>query len=153
MIFRDATRADLPTILALLADDPLGARRETGVVDARHEKAFADISADPRNRLIVLDDDGEVIGCAQLTFIPGISRQGAERALIEAVRIRADRRGGGLGRRLFGWLIETSREHGCALVQLTTDKSRTDAQRFYTDLGFVASHEGMKLTLPTAPGA
>lgn len=101
----------------------------------------------------MLDDDGEVVGCAQLTFIPGISRQGAERALIEAVRIRADRRGGGLGRRLFGWLIETSREHGCALVQLTTDKSRTDAQRFYTDLGFVASHEGMKLTLPAGPAA
>jgi GNAT superfamily N-acetyltransferase len=117
------------------------------VVDERYQRAFADITADPRNMLAVADDSGEVVGCMQITYIPGLSRHGAERSQIEAVRVRADRRGSGLGQRFMGWAIDQARERGCALMQLTTDKSRADAHRFYARLGFVASHEGMKLKL------
>ena len=147
MIFREATRADLPAIVALLADDVLGKARDFSVVDDAYERAFADIDADPRNFLIVADDGAEVVGCMQITYIPGLGRHGAERAQIEAVRVRSDRRGRGLGAHLFTWAIDQARNRGCALVQLTTDKSRADAHRFYSRLGFVASHEGLKLTL------
>lgn len=151
MIFRQAVRADLPAVIALIADDALGRTRESGVVDAAYERAFADIEADPRNHLIVGDDDGDVVACLQLTYIPGLGRHGAERCLIEAVRVRSDRRGRGVGRELLDWAIERARERGCGLVQLTTDKSRLDAHRFYAGLGFVASHEGMKLILQPPP--
>jgi len=147
VIFRTATRADLPAIIALLADDVLGKARDFAVVDDAYERAFADIDADPRNLLVVADDGGEVVACMQLTYIPGLGRHGAERSQIEAVRVRADRRGTGLGARFMTWAIDRARERGCALVQLTTDKSRADAHRFYARLGFVASHEGMKLAL------
>jgi GNAT superfamily N-acetyltransferase len=147
VIFREATRADLPAIVALLADDVLGKSRDFASVDDAYERAFADIDADPRNLLIVADDGGEVVGCMQITYIPGLGRHGAERAQIEAVRVRSDRRGHGLGAELFAWAIDQARIRGCALVQLTTDKSRADAHRFYARLGFVASHEGLKLRL------
>lgn len=147
MIFREATRADLPAIIALLADDVLGKARDFSVVDEAYERAFADIDADPRNLLIVADDDREVVACVQITYIPGLGRHGAERSQIEAVRVRSDRRGDGLGGELITWAIERARDRGCALVQLTTDKSRVNAHRFYARLGFVASHEGMKLGL------
>jgi GNAT superfamily N-acetyltransferase len=147
VIFRTATRADLPAIVALLADDVLGRARDFTGVDEAYERAFADIDADPRNLLVVADDGGEVVACMQLTYIPGMGRHGAERSQLEAVRVRADRRGTGLGARFVTWAIEQARERGCALVQLTTDKSRLDAHRFYVRLGFVASHEGMKLAL------
>jgi GNAT superfamily N-acetyltransferase len=147
MIFRFAVRADLPAIIALLADDVLGKARDFAVVDEAYERAFAAIDADPRNFLIVADDAGAVVGCLQITYLPGLGRHGAERSQIEAVRIRSDRRGLGLGAELTNWAIEQARSRGCALVQLTSDKSRTDAHRFYARLGFVASHEGMKLVL------
>jgi GNAT superfamily N-acetyltransferase len=147
VIFRTATRADLPAIVALLADDVLGKVRDFTEVDEAYERAFADIDADPRNLLLVADDGGEVVACMQITYIPGMGRHGAERSQFEAVRVRADRRGTGLGARFVTWAIEQARERGCALVQLTTDKSRRDAHRFYVRLGFVASHEGMKLAL------
>lgn len=147
VIFREAVRADLPSVLDLLADDLLGRTRDVGQVDARYEKAFADIAADPRNHFVVAESDGEVLGCMQLTYIPGLSRHGAERQLIESVRVRSDQRGRGLGRQMMVWAIDQARARGCALVQLTTDKSRHAAHRFYLDLGFVASHEGMKLPL------
>lgn len=147
MIFREAVRADLPAVIALLADDVLGKARDFTQVDAAYERAFADISADPRNFLIVAEQDGDLIGCLQITYIPGLGRHGAERSLIESVRVRSDRRGQGLGRELMVWAIDQARQRGCALVQLTTDKSRTDAHRFYLNLGFTASHEGMKLPL------
>jgi GNAT superfamily N-acetyltransferase len=147
MIFRTAVRADLPAIIALLADDILGKARDFTVVDDAYERAFAAIESDPRNLLAVVEDQGDVIGCMQITFIPGLGRHGAERAQFEAVRIRADRRGAGLGKEFMCWAADLARERGCALVQLTTDKARTDAHRFYTSLGFVASHEGMKLRL------
>ncbi|MEU5784116.1 GNAT family N-acetyltransferase [Micromonospora lupini] len=145
--FREAVRADLPAVIALLADDVLGKARDFTEVDEAYERAFADISADPRNLLIVAEQAGELVGCLQITYIPGLGRHGAERSLIEAVRVRSDQRGQGLGRELMTWAIDQARERGCALVQLTTDKTRTDAHRFYLGLGFVASHEGMKLPL------
>lgn len=149
MLIREAVRADLPAILALLADDPLGRAREVATVDDAYEQAFADIDADPRNHLIVGADadDGTVVACLQVTYIPGLGRHGAERALVESVRVRADRRGEGLGGHLMVWVIAQARQRGCGLVQLTTDKTRADAHRFYRRLGFVASHEGMKLPL------
>ncbi|MFI1195629.1 GNAT family N-acetyltransferase [Micromonospora sp. NPDC020750] len=146
VIFREAVRADLPAVIALLADDMLGKARDFTEVDEAYERAFADISADPRNHLVVADDGG-LVGCMQITYIPGLGRHGAERALIEAVRVRSDRRGQGLGREMMRWAIDQARRRGCALVQLTTDKTRADAHRFYRNLGFVATHEGMKLPL------
>lgn len=141
---RRATADDVPAIVAMLADDPLGARRESPG-DPAYGAAFADIDADQNQYLAVADVGGEVVGTMQLTFIPGLSRRGATRALIEAVRVRSDRRGGGIGRQLTEWAIEEARGRGAALVQLTTDASRADAHRFYERLGFVASHVGMKL--------
>jgi GNAT superfamily N-acetyltransferase len=147
VIFRTATRADLPAVIALLADDILGKARDFTVVDDTYERAFAAIDADPRNQLIVADHDGEVVGCMQITYIPGLGRHGAERAQFESVRVRSDLRGNGLGKQFMIWAIHQARARGCALVQLTTDKARPDAHRFYAGLGFVASHEGMKLAL------
>ncbi|MCX4473688.1 aminoalkylphosphonic acid N-acetyltransferase [Micromonospora sp. MW-13] len=147
LILREAVRADLPAVIALLADDMLGKTRDFTEVDEAYERAFADISADPRNHLVVADEDGVLVGCMQITYIPGLGRHGAERSLIEAVRVRSDRRGQGLGREMMRWAIDQAERRGCALVQLTTDKSRPDAHRFYRGLGFTASHEGMKLTL------
>jgi GNAT superfamily N-acetyltransferase len=144
LVIRRATAADVGAVVAMLADDPLGARRESPG-DPAYAAAFAQIDADPRQYLAVAVSGGEVVGTLQLTFIPGLSRRGATRALIEAVRVRADQRGSGLGRRLAEWAIETSRARGAALVQLTTDASRADAHRFYERLGFQATHVGMKL--------
>ena len=147
MIIREAVRDDLPAIIGLLADDVLGKARDFGAVDDAYERAFAAIEADPRNFLAVADDAGEVVACMQITYIPGLGRHRAERSQIEAVRVRSDRRGDGIGSQLTTWAIDQARSRGCALVQLTSDKSRADAHRFYARLGFVASHEGMKLIL------
>lgn len=149
MHFRTATRADVPSVLALLADDELSQQRGFGtpVVDAGTQQAFEAIDADDNNELIVAVDGDEVIGTCQLTFIPGLSRGGAERMQIEAVRVRSDQRGQGRGGELIRWAVERARERGCRIVQLTTDKQRADAHRFYAALGFVASHEGFKLAL------
>ncbi|MGC4793894.1 N-acetyltransferase family protein [Micromonospora saelicesensis] len=147
VIYREAVRADLPAVIALLADDVLGKARDFTEVDEAYERAFAAIGADPRNQLIVAEQAGELVGCLQITYIPGLGRHGSERSLIESVRVRSDRRGQGLGRDLMSWAVDQARQRGCALVQLTTDKTREDAHRFYLGLGFVASHEGMKLAL------
>ncbi len=155
MIFREATRQDLPAVLALLADEESVLDPASIVVGEAHERAFAAIAADPRNEMLVLtndtDDaegaDGVVLGCLQLTYIPGLGQNGLERALVEAVRIRADRRGAGLGAELMRLAAERARERGCGLVQLTSSKRRTAAHRFYERLGFARSHEGFKLHL------
>jgi GNAT superfamily N-acetyltransferase len=143
---RRARAQDVDDIVAMLADDPLGAERERPG-DPRYAEAFAALDADPRQLLAVAEADGAVVGTLQLTFIPGLSRVGATRAQIEAVRVRSDQRGSGLGQRLVEWAIDQARRRGCAIVQLTTDASRTDAHRFYRRLGFAPTHVGMKLAL------
>ncbi|MEU0050204.1 GNAT family N-acetyltransferase [Streptomyces sp. NPDC006184] len=144
---RDATADDLPAIVAMLADDPLGAQRESPDDLTPYRAALERLDADPNQHLVVAVREGRVIGTLQLTIIPGLSQKGATRALIEAVRIHAGERGSGLGSLLIEWAVDTSRRLGCRLVQLTSDKSRTDAHRFYERLGFTASHEGFKLRL------
>ena len=146
-VVRRAARDDVPAIVALIAADQLGAAREGGDV-APYERAFAAIDADPAQLLVVVTDEaGAVAGTLQLTVIPGLARRGALRAQIEAVRVREDLRGQGLGHALIAWAIEEARRRGCALVQLTSDKRRTEAHQFYGRLGFTASHEGFKLRL------
>ena len=148
-VFRAATRDDLPALVRLLADDKLGAARERPgpPLPVGYTAAFEAIARDPNNELIVAELDGKVAGMLQLTYIPGISRQGSWRALIEAVRVDSTLRSAGIGRKMIAWAIERARERGCAMVQLTSDKSRADAIRFYQSLGFTASHEGLKLSL------
>ena len=148
-LFRRATEADVAAIVALLADDDLGrAREDLGPpLPEAYARAFVAIDRDPNQLLVVAERAGAVVGCLQLTFVPGLSRRGAWRGLVEGVRIAASQRGEGLGRALMAWAIAACRERGCSLVQLTTDKRRLDAHRFYGRLGFVASHEGMKLDL------
>ena len=143
---RRARRDDVGAIVAMLADDPLGAQREEPG-DPAYLAAFDLLDADPNQLLVVAELAGEPVGTLQLTFIAGLSRRGATRAQIEAVRVRADQRGSGLGGTLVRWAVDTARDRGCALVQLTTDASRVDAHRFYERLGFRASHIGMKLAL------
>lgn len=148
LLLRPARRAELPAVLALLADEDRVVDPASIRVTEAYERAFAAIEADPRNEMLVLvDTDGLVLGCLQATYIPGLGKGGAERALVEAVRIRADRRGGGLGRLLMGLAADRARARGCALVQLTSGKERADAHRFYASLGYARSHEGFKLPL------
>lgn len=146
VVFREARREDVPAIVALLADDLLGAGRESPV-DEAYQVAFDQIAADPRSWLIVAEEDGQVAGTLQLSLLPGLSRHGVLRAQIEGVRVAAAQRGRGLGKTMIEWAIGQAREHGCGLVQLTSDKRRPDAIRFYESLGFAASHEGLKLDL------
>lgn len=144
---RRATREDVPLIVAMLRDDPLGAARETEPSDPVYLAAYEAIAADPHQWLVVGVHAGEVVATMQLTVIPGLSRRGARRALIEAVRVRSDQRGGGYGQTLIAWAIDKARAEGCVMVQLTTDRSRVDAHRFYERLGFENSHLGYKLAL------
>jgi GNAT superfamily N-acetyltransferase len=148
---RLAAADDLPDLVALLAADQLGVHREAAERSPAalqpYRDAFDAISADPAHLLVVAVDDLRLIGMMQLSFIPGLARQGAWRAQIEAVRVHEEARGRNIGTRMIEWAIEEAKRRGCALVQLTTDKRRADAHRFYERLGFVASHEGMKLHL------
>ncbi|NYI05339.1 GNAT family N-acetyltransferase [Allostreptomyces psammosilenae] len=148
MILRTATRQDLPAIIALLTNEDTVVDPGVVEVDEAYERAFAAVDADDRNEMLVLDaGDGTVLGCLQLTYIPGLGRHGQERALVEAVRVRPDRRGEGLGRDMLLRAIGRARARGCTLVQLTSNKRRTEAHRFYAALGFERSHDGFKLTL------
>jgi GNAT superfamily N-acetyltransferase len=147
---RRAAEADVPAIVALLADDELGAAREAGSDGdlGPYRRAFAAIDADPNQLLaVVTAEDGDVAATMQLTFLPGLSRHGALRAQVEAVRVGAPYRSHGLGQAMFTWAIAEARRRGAILVQLTSDKSRTGAHRFYNRLGFTPSHEGYKLYL------
>lgn len=147
--FERATQSDLPRIVELLADDSLGSSREvvTSTLDTRYIEAFAAIDRDANQLLAVAREDKRVVGCMQLTFIPGLSRSGMWRGQVESVRVAASHRGTGLGRQFFEWAFEQCLQRKCGLVQLTTDKVRVDALRFYESLGFVASHEGMKRSI------
>ncbi|MCQ4207739.1 GNAT family N-acetyltransferase [Streptomyces longispororuber] len=144
---RPAAAEDVPAIVAMLADDPLGARRESPDDLAPYLAAHARLAADPNQHLVVAVREGRVVGTLQLTVIPGLSRMGSTRSVIEGVRVHADERGTGLGTQLIEWAVEESRRQDCQLVQLTSDATRTDAHRFYERLGFVASHVGFKLPL------
>ncbi|RST17954.1 GNAT family N-acetyltransferase [Streptomyces sp. WAC05374] len=144
---RPAAHADIPAIVAMLADDPLGAQRESPDDLTPYTAAFERLTGDPHQHLVVAVRGERVVGTLQLTIIPGLSRRGASRSIIEAVRIHTDERGGGLGTQLIEWAISESRRRGCQLVQLTSDATRTDAHRFYKRLGFEASHVGFKMTL------
>ncbi|SEA10458.1 GNAT family N-acetyltransferase [Rubrimonas cliftonensis] len=143
---RDAEAGDVEAIVAMLADDPLGAAREAPG-DPGYAAAFAAIAADPGERLMVAAIDGAVVGCLQLGVVPTLSRRGASRAVIEGVRVAAPWRSRGVGAAMVRRAVEIARARGCAMVQLATDRSRTDAQRFYARLGFEPSHVGMKLML------
>ncbi|MEU1478701.1 GNAT family N-acetyltransferase [Streptomyces sp. NPDC005760] len=144
---RSATTDDVSAIVGMLADDPLGAQRESPDDLNPYLAALERLSADPNQHLVVATREGRVVGTLQLTIVPGLSRRGATRSIIEGVRIHADERGSGLGSRLIEWAIEESRRQNCQLVQLTSDTTRTDAHRFYERLGFTASHVGFKLAL------
>lgn len=146
VVVRRATADDVPALVALLADDPLGRIREVSDM-AAYRRAFERVDADPHQILVAAVARGAVVGTLQLSVIPGLSRAGALRGQIEAVRVRADQRGAGIGTALLRWAVDEARRRGCALVQLTTDKSRADALRFYERLGFLASHEGLKMVL------
>jgi ribosomal protein S18 acetylase RimI-like enzyme len=147
VVIRRATASDVAAIVAMIADDQLGATRESLDDLTPYLAAFEQIDGDPNQLLVVADRNDEVIGTLQLTIIPGLSRRGSTRGLIEAVRVAAPARGSGLGSTLIRWAVEESRTRGCTLVQLTSDKSRTEAHRFYTNLGFANTHEGFKLKL------
>jgi GNAT superfamily N-acetyltransferase len=147
--FRRAAFDDLEAIVALLADDPIGSGRESAGerLDPGYADAFAAIERDPNQLLAVAERGGTVIGVLQLSFIPGLTRRGMWRGQIEGVRIAGTERGTGIGRAMLNWAIEECRERGCGLVQLTSDKRRAEAHRFYQALGFRAMHEGYKLEL------
>ncbi len=146
---RAASRDDLSAIVRLLAEDELGALREDVAepLPDSYAKAFDAVEADANNALIVAVSGDEIVGTLQLTFLPNLSHKGAWRAQIEGVRVSRSFRGVGVGKVLVEWAADRARERGCRLVQLTTDKRRHDAIRFYEGLGFTPSHEGMKLFL------
>jgi len=150
VVVREATARDVPAIVELLAADQVGATRDGVDGDDGLEpylRAFAEIDADAAHALVVATSADEVIATLQLSVLPGLARRGARRGQIEAVRVRDDHRDRGLGRALVAWAIDEAGRRGCALVQLTSDRSRVDAHRFYERLGFVASHEGFKRSL------
>lgn len=149
IVFRKAERGDVPAIVRLLADDALGAKRERAEdpLPVSYYRAFEAMTAQPGNEMIVGERGGRVVACLQLSITHGLARQGRVRATIEAVRIASDLRGQKLGARLVAFAIERARAAGAGVMQLTTDKSRKDAHRFYDRLGFKASHEGMKLDI------
>ncbi|GAA1968199.1 GNAT family N-acetyltransferase [Amycolatopsis minnesotensis] len=144
---RRAKTGDVESIVRMLADDQLGATRESTDDLGPYLRAFADLDGDPNQLLMVADDGTGAVGTFQLTIIPGLSHQGASRGLIEGVRVAGSQRGTGLGTLLMQWAIEESRRRGCRIVQLTSNSSRADAHRFYERLGFAGTHTGFKLVL------
>jgi GNAT superfamily N-acetyltransferase len=149
---RRAVEADVPAIVDLIAADQIGATRDGSADLEPYKRAFATIDADPAQLLVVATEPagGVVVATLQLTVIPGLARRGSLRGQLEAVRVRDDLRGRGLGQALVTWAIDEARRRGCTLIQLTSDKRREDAIRFYARLGFTASHEGLKLWVDRA---
>ncbi|RZS60659.1 ribosomal protein S18 acetylase RimI-like enzyme [Xylanimonas ulmi] len=147
--FRAATRADLDRAVELIADDSVAATR-TGSFGPAHVAGFEAIQASPNDELVVGEHEGRIVATMQLTFVPGISRNGATRLLVEAARVDAALRGRGVGRLFMAHAHQRGVERGCALAQLTSDKERPDAHRFYRSLGYAQSHEGFKRPLTTA---
>jgi GNAT superfamily N-acetyltransferase len=152
--FREAREADLPSIVSLLANDPLGALREDSdaSLSPAYWEAFEAISADPNHQLLVADLGGAVVGVLQLSFLPHLTYQGGWRAQIEGVRVSEEVRSGGVGQALLESAIDRARERGCHVVQLTTDRRRPRALQFYLKLGFEVTHDGLKLHLDRGIG-
>lgn len=144
---RPARPGDLPALIALYGDDDLGRTREATEPDEAYQSAFNAVHADPNHLLVVGERDGVIAATLLLSFIPGLSRHGAWRAQIEAMRVAQALRGLGLGKALLDWAIEEARRRGCTLVQLTSDRRRADAHRFYERAGFEPTHLGFKMTL------
>ncbi|EBA06925.1 GNAT family N-acetyltransferase [Sagittula stellata] len=149
LTIRPATRADLPTLIALYADDGLGKNRDGGAVDDAYLQAFEAIDKDPNHVLAVGEEGQEIVATLLLSFLPGLSRHGAWRAQIEAMRVSSARRGEGLGRKMLEWAVAEAKRRNCRLLQLTSDRQRDDAHRFYERAGFTPSHLGFKMTLET----
>lgn len=147
VVVRVAQRRDVPEMVALLTDDMLGQGREGAADLEPYYEAWDEIILDPNAEILILDLDGRVVGMAQLNYARGLGRKGMRRCTIEAVRVASNLRSKGLGAILIDNCLDMARARGCGMVQLTTDKRRTDAHRFYQRLGFDASHEGMKLYL------
>ncbi|MDH3633008.1 MAG: GNAT family N-acetyltransferase [Gammaproteobacteria bacterium] len=147
--FREAIESDITTLVALLADDELGAKREDLSVPLNHRylDAFQSIDKDANNELTVVESNGDLVGMLQLTFIPYLTHTGSWRCLIEGVRIAKTHRGKAVGAKFINWAINRARQRSCSIVQLTSDKQRPDALRFYESLGFEATHEGFKLRI------
>lgn len=142
-----ATREDVADIVGLLRDDEIGAGREGTDVEP-YAAAFDAVDADPRQLLVIVrGGDGRAAATMQLTFVPGLTRGGATRLIVEGVRVHSSTRGSGLGAAMMAWAHEQGRSRGATIVQLTSDKRRGDAHRFYERLGYVATHEGFKLEL------
>ena len=149
LTFRRAARDDVPEIVRMLANDALGAKREAfaSPLPESYYAAFEAIDHDLNNELVIAELDGRIAGVLQITFIPYLTYRGGWRVLIEGVRVDSEIRSSGIGNKLVTWAIGRARERNCHIVQLTSDKARPDAIRFYQSLGFVASHEGLKLHL------
>lgn len=151
LTFRAATGGDLHSIVAMLSDDELAENREKPVggegVGEEYVKAFAAMESEHYNHMLLAESDGKIVGCLQLVFVPGLSRRGAKRAIIESVRVASDMRGQNVGTAIMKEAIRLAREGGCALVQLTSDTRRSRAHLFYRRLGFVQSHFGFKKDL------
>ncbi len=147
--FREAKEIDIKNLVKMLADDELGANREdvSETLNNRYIEAFQSIEKDSNNELTVVESSGELVGMLQLTFIPYLTHTGTWRCLIEGVRIAKTHRGKGLGTEFFNWAINRAKEKNCSIVQLTSNKQRPDALRFYESLGFEATHEGFKLKI------
>ena len=152
VIYRDAVEADLPTIIAMFAEDQIGGRKDDPrlPLDPVYAAAFAALDADPNQRLIVAEIEGAIVGTMQLSFLPGLLNRGAWRGQIEAVRIATGQRSKGLGAAMIGWAVEQCRARGCFMAQLTSNNDRVAAHRFYERLGWKKSHAGFKLYLTEA---
>jgi ribosomal protein S18 acetylase RimI-like enzyme len=148
-VIREARKSDVAAIVGLLAEDFLGQSREDPSSPPRREylDAFDEMARDANQMMIVMEQDGAIVGCLQISVIPGLTLVGTRRGQIEGVHIASTHRGRGLGHRLLQWSIEECRRRGCGLVQLTANKARRDAHRFYASLGFEATHEGFKRAL------
>ncbi len=147
LTLRRARLEDVPAMIALLADDEIGATREAPDDREPYDASFSAIDADANQLLVVGERDGRIIATMQLTFIPGLSRRGGWRAQLEGVRVASAARGDGIGEYLVRWAVDRARERGCAMLQLTSDNRRAEAHRFYERLGFIASHTGFKRPL------
>jgi len=146
-IFRDATQNDIATILDICRSGAASPDRypPLDLTDPAYLSTFNLIDADPNHRLIVAEQNGEIIGTLQISFIPGLPDQGRFRGMLENIHVRTDQRGNGIGKKMVSWAVEECRKKNCWLVQLTSNKARTEAHRFYGALGFEATHEGFKL--------